>query len=73
MTDKLVEYVIELNSSPEALEKHNQDCEQAARDFGLDENDVQLMKEQNVNEIKKRCAACSEDTEKHIVSFFKPE
>jgi len=71
MKDKLVEYVVELNTNPAALEKHHEDIEKAAKDFGLDESDVKLMTTQDADAIKKRCATCSSDTKNHFIMFFK--
>lgn len=71
MTDKLVEYVIELNSNPSALEKHNADPECAAADFGLDKNDITLIKNEDAEEITKRCESSSTDTKGAMVGFFK--
>ncbi|MGB0897597.1 MAG: hypothetical protein ACPGSN_00005 [Psychrobium sp.] len=70
MTDKLVEYIIELNESPEALEKHNADPETAAAEFGLDESDLDLIRNQDVEEIKKRCEASPTDTSGVMIGFF---
>jgi len=71
MTDKLVEYIIELNESPEALEKHNADPETAAAEFGLDDADIEIIKNQDVEEINKRCDASPLDTSGTMVGFFK--
>jgi len=71
MKDKLVEYVVELNTNPAALEKHHENIEKAAKDFGLDESDVKLMTTQDTDAIKERCASCESDTQNHIVAFFK--
>ena len=71
MKDKLVEYVVELNTNPAALEKHHENIEKAAQDFGLEESDVKLMTTQDTGAIKERCASCSSDTKNHIVAFFK--
>ena len=71
MKDKLVEYVVELNTNPAALEKHHENIEKAAQEFGLDESDVKLMTTQNTSAIKERCAACESDTKHHIIMFFK--
>lgn len=71
MNDKLVEYVIELNTNPAALEKHHENIEKAAKDFGLEKSDVQLMTTKNVDEIKTRCSACDSDTKEHLIFFFK--
>ena len=70
MKDKLVEYVVELNTNPAALEKHHENIEKAAQDFGLEESDVKLMTTQNVDAIKERCASCESDVKNHIVLFF---
>lgn len=71
MKDKLVEYVVELNSNPAALEKHHENIEKAAQEFGLEESDVKLMTTQDTDAIKERCSACTGDTKNHIVYFFK--
>lgn len=70
MSDKLVEYMLELNSNPEALEAHNLDAESAARDFGLNEEDVSLIVAGDVEEIKKRCDSSPLDTSNAILGFF---
>ncbi|MDP2562302.1 hypothetical protein [Psychrobium sp. 1_MG-2023] len=72
MTDLLVEYVLELNSNPEALAAHEANPEQAARDFGLDEADIQLILDQDVAEIQKRCDSSPIDTKGTMIMFFKP-
>jgi len=71
MTDKLVEYMVELNTNPEALQNHNADPIKAAADFGLDKNDVELIKNQDVAEIKRRCESSSIDTKGVMIGFFK--
>lgn len=70
MTDRLVEYIIELNENPDALEKHNADPEAAAANFGLDEADINLIRNQDVEEIKRRCESSSVDTSGTMISFF---
>lgn len=72
MTDLLVEYMVELNSNPEALAAHEANPEQAARDFGLDEEDIQLVVNQDVAEIQKRCDSSTTDTKGLMIMFFKP-
>lgn len=71
MTDKLVEYMLELNANPEALEAHNVNAEDAARAFGLDESDIELIKSGDVEEIQRRCDSSSLDTSQAILGFFK--
>ena len=71
MTDKLVEYVVELNTNPDALAKHQANSEAAAKAFGLDEADVKLITDENVDAIKARCASCTDDPKHHVISFFK--
>jgi len=71
MTDKLVEYMVEINSNPEALAAHKAKPEQAAKDFGLSEEEVQLIAEQNVDQIQQRCDSSSIDTKGTMVIFFK--
>jgi len=71
MTDKLVEYVIELNTNPEALKKHNENPEIAAADFGLCETDVSIIANQDTEEVKKRCASSTKDVKNTMVCFFK--
>lgn len=71
MTDKLVEYIIELNENPEALEKHNADPEAAASEFDLDDADIEIIKNQDVEEINKRCDSSPLDTSGTMVGFFK--
>jgi hypothetical protein len=71
MKDKLVEYVVELNTNPEALEKHQANSKTAAQEFGLEQEDVKLITDENVDEIKARCASCTDDPHHHVVTFFK--
>ncbi len=71
MTDLLVEYMVELNSNPEALAAHEANPEQSARDFGLSEDDIQLLVDQNTDEIQKRCDSSSIDTKGTMIIFFK--
>jgi len=71
MTDKLVEYMVELNTNPDALKKHDADPIKAAADFGLEDKDIELIKNQDVEEIKKRCESSSIDTKGTMIGFFK--
>jgi len=71
MTDKLVEYVIELNTNPEALKKHNENPERAAADFGLDKKDIAVISNQDTQEIKRRCESAPGDVKSKMVTFFK--
>jgi hypothetical protein len=54
MSDKLCEYLLDLNERPELLAKHNADPLGAARDYGLDEADIALIDDENYDEIKSR-------------------
>ena len=54
--DKLVDYIVELNANADMLAKHNADPEQAARDYGLSEDDIELVKSQDHEAIKARFA-----------------
>lgn len=71
MTDKLVEYMVELNENTDALERHNEDPEGAAADFGLDAADIELIVNQDVEEIKRRCESSPIDTSGTMILFFK--
>lgn len=54
--DKLVDYIVELNADAKMLAKHNADSEGAARAYGLSDDDIELVKSQNHDEIKARFA-----------------
>lgn len=71
MTDTLVKYMMELNTNPEALAKHEANPEQSARDFGLSEDDVKLIASQDVAAIQKRLDASPLDTKGTMVIGFK--
>jgi|GEM_PF-3130333 len=71
MTDTLVDYMLELNSNPEALAQHEANPEEAARAFGLDESDIQLIIDQDTAEIERRCDSSTTETKGLMISFFK--
>jgi spore maturation protein CgeB len=46
--------MLELNTKPKLLAKHNQDPVKAAKKYGLCEQDVELIRKCDYDEIKKR-------------------
>lgn len=71
MTDKLVEYMVEVNKNPEALAKHKASPEAAAKEFGLEDCDVKLITDNNVDEIQKRCDSSPTDTKGLAILTYK--
>jgi hypothetical protein len=54
MTDKLFDFVNELDKSPELQEKYEQDPQGTMTAFGVSDDDVKLISTGNMEEIKKR-------------------
>jgi len=63
--------MVELNSNPEALLQHENDPEQAARDFGLNEEDIQLIINLDIAEIERRCDSSTSETKGLMILNFK--
>lgn len=61
MSDKLVEYILEINANPELLEKHMANPEETAINYGLLPEDVALITSEDKEEIKKRLEAQNYD------------
>lgn len=61
MSDKLVEYILEINANPELLEKHMANPEETAIKYGLLPEDVALITSEDKEEIKKRLEAQNYD------------
>lgn len=57
MTDRLVEYIIDTAENPELMAKHNANPKKAAEDYGLSPEDVKVVTDDNVDEMKRRCDA----------------
>jgi len=57
MTDKLVEYILEINANPKSLAAHVDNPEQSAINYGLSSEDVKLVANEDKEEIKKRFEA----------------
>ncbi len=54
MTDKLVDFVNELDKSPELQEKYEQDPLGTLEAFGVEPEDCKLLSSGNMDDIKKR-------------------
>lgn len=54
MSDKLVEYILEINANPELLEKHMDNPAESASDYGLPAEDVELIANDDKEAIKER-------------------
>lgn len=54
MTDKLVDFVNELDKSPELQEKYEQDPHGTMEAFGVEPEDLKLLANGNMDDIKKR-------------------
>lgn len=52
--DKLVEYMVELNSNADLMAKHNADPAAAAKAYGLDSHDINLIVNNDFEAIKER-------------------
>ncbi len=56
MADQLLDYMVKMSEDPDLMAKHNSDPEKAARDFGLNEQDIALVASGDAVAIKQRCS-----------------
>ncbi|WP_150139033.1 hypothetical protein [Candidatus Enterovibrio escicola] len=61
MSDKLVEYILEINANPELLEKHMANPVESASDYGLPTEDVELIANDDKEAIKERLESQNHD------------
>lgn len=54
MTDKLVDFVQELDQNPELQEKYRSDPKTVAEGYGLNAEDVELLLSNDIDAIEKR-------------------
>ncbi|NQY63663.1 MAG: hypothetical protein HRT38_07980 [Alteromonadaceae bacterium] len=55
MTDRLVDFIVELNKDPQLVENYKISPRQIAEDYGLDSDDVKMLEDNDQEAIMKRC------------------
>lgn len=70
MADQLIDYMVKVNEDPRLLARHNRDPEQAARDFGLADGDIALIKNRDPAALKARCSIAAQPP--LIITFHTP-
>ena len=68
-TEKLLDYMIELNHNQDLLDKHNADPGGTAKAAGLSPGDVQMIAEGKYDDIKTRLEAYQVAKVEFVVTF----
>lgn len=70
MADPLLDYMVKVNEDPDLMARHNEDPEKAAREFGLSNEDVLLIKGGDPAKLKERCSLKAPDP--LLITFHTP-
>ncbi len=68
-TEKLLDYMIELNHNQDLLDKHNADPGGTAKAYGLSPGDVHMISKGQYDEIKARLEAHQVAKVEFIITF----
>lgn len=71
MADPLLDYMVKISEDPDLMSRHNSDPAKAARDYGLNEDDIQVITSGDPVKIKQRCAV-DDPFDPRIFTFHTP-
>lgn len=71
MSDKLTEFLTELPTNEELRKSYNNDAKKSMKDYGVSDEDAQLVLDKNYDAIQKKLGADYEIGKNHVIDAFK--